>query len=163
MIFVTLGSQKFQFSRLLKYVDDLMDDGVITEDVFAQTCVSDYVPKNYKHSSFIDKDAFNRCMDESRIIITHGGTATIINAIKLGKKVIAVPRLEAYNEHVDDHQVQIVNKFDGMGLIYACNSYEDIKHALSKMQSNSFNTYTSNTDILIDDLDNYIETIAKGR
>lgn len=29
MIFITLGSQKFQFDRLLKAIDDLIEKGVI--------------------------------------------------------------------------------------------------------------------------------------
>ena len=39
MIFITLGSQKFQFNRLLKKVDDLIESGVIKEEVFAQRCL----------------------------------------------------------------------------------------------------------------------------
>ena len=31
MIFVTLGSQKFQFNRLLKKIDELVAKGVITD------------------------------------------------------------------------------------------------------------------------------------
>lgn len=37
MIFITLGSQKFQFNRLLKAVDDLIENGIIQDEVFAQT------------------------------------------------------------------------------------------------------------------------------
>ena len=49
MIFVTLGSQKFQFNRLLIEIDKLVDEGKITEEVFAQIGYSDYKPKNYKY------------------------------------------------------------------------------------------------------------------
>lgn len=36
-IFITLGSQKFQFNRLLKAVDELCEKGTVdAEDVFAQ-------------------------------------------------------------------------------------------------------------------------------
>ena len=48
MIFITLGSQKFQFNRLLIEVDKLIVDGKITEEVFAQIGYSDYKPQNYK-------------------------------------------------------------------------------------------------------------------
>ena len=47
MIFITLGSQKFQFDRLLKEVDRLIADGVIQEKVFAQIGASEYLPQNY--------------------------------------------------------------------------------------------------------------------
>lgn len=36
MIFITLGSQKFQFNRLLKAVDELVAAGKIKDEVFAQ-------------------------------------------------------------------------------------------------------------------------------
>ena len=49
MIFVTVGSQKFQFNRLLKKIDELIDAGIIKDKVFAQTGASDYIPKNYQY------------------------------------------------------------------------------------------------------------------
>lgn len=36
MIYVAVGTQKFQFNRLLRNVDDLIESGVISEPVFAQ-------------------------------------------------------------------------------------------------------------------------------
>ena len=46
-IFITLGSQKFQFNRLLEAVDELCEKGTVdAEDVFAQIGYSDYFPKN---------------------------------------------------------------------------------------------------------------------
>ena len=46
MIFVTLGSQKFQFNRILMEIDQLIEDKYLTENVFAQTGYSDYEPKH---------------------------------------------------------------------------------------------------------------------
>lgn len=52
-IFITLGSQKFQFNRLLKAVDELCEKGTVdAEDVFAQIGYSDYLPKNFSYASF---------------------------------------------------------------------------------------------------------------
>lgn len=161
MIFVTLGSQKFQFNRLLKYIDKLVEEGTIAEDIFAQICVSDYTPKNYDYKPFINGDEFIKYMKESDVIITHGGTATIINAIKLGKKVIAMPRLAKHGEHVDDHQIQIIDRFSGMNLIYACHDYDELKNAFIKINSVDFKTYQSNTHNFISDLDNYISNTVK--
>ena len=52
MIFITVGSQKFQFNRLLKQVDMLIDKGIIKKEVFAQIGSSDYKPHNYKYKDF---------------------------------------------------------------------------------------------------------------
>ena len=52
-IFITLGSQKFQFNRLLKAIDELCEKGTVdAEDVFAQIGYSDYLPKNFSNKSF---------------------------------------------------------------------------------------------------------------
>ena len=46
MIFVVLGTQKFQCNRLLKTVDELVGNGTIKEEVFAQKGYIDYKPTN---------------------------------------------------------------------------------------------------------------------
>ena len=120
MIFITLGSQKFQFNRLLIEIDRLVEEGKITEELFAQIGYSDYEPKNYEYKKFLDRDEFSYIMDKCDKVITHGGTGAIIGAVKKGKKVIAIPRLAKYGEHVDDHQLQIVKQFNEMGFIGVC-------------------------------------------
>ena len=104
MIFVTLGSQKFQFNRLLQAIDRIIESGELKGEVFAQTGHSDYVPRHYTYRDFLDREAFANEMSRCDLVITHGGTGAIIGAIKSGKKVIAVPRMAKYGEHVDDHQ-----------------------------------------------------------
>ena len=42
MIFVTVGTHEQPFNRLVKAVDELKRDGVITEDVIMQTGFSTY-------------------------------------------------------------------------------------------------------------------------
>lgn len=152
MIFVTLGSQKFQFNRLLEAVDKLQID----EMIFAQVGYSDYKPQNYKYKKFMDRDEFENIMDNADIVITHGGTGVIIEAVKKKKKVIAVPRLEKYGEHVDDHQVQLIGQFKKLNLIYACEDM-DIKNALDVVKKTEYNEYKSNTDKIISSLENFIE------
>lgn len=45
MIFVTVGTHEQPFNRLVKTVDELIKDGVITEHVIMQTGFSTYEPK----------------------------------------------------------------------------------------------------------------------
>lgn len=117
MIFITLGSQKFQFNRLLKAIDKLVEQEKIKEEVFAQIGYSDYQPINYKYKQFLDRDEFADMEEKADIVITHGGTGAIIGAVKKGKKVIAVPRLAKYGEHVDNHQLQLLKEFEDMNII----------------------------------------------
>lgn len=157
MIFVTLGSQKFQFNRLLKAVDELLAAGQIKDEVFAQIGYSDYTPENYKYERFIDREKFSQVMDKAEIVITHGGTGAIIGAVKKGKKVIAVPRLAKYGEHVDNHQLQLVEQFSELNLIYECQDCAKLAEAIQIVKGTTYNQYKSNTNVIIDDIIKFIE------
>ena len=163
MVFVTLGSQKFQFNRLLKKIDELITQGIIKEKVFAQIGASDYQPKNYSFERFLDRDAFSQKISECNVVITHGGTGVIIGAVKKGKKVIAVPRLAQYDEHVDDHQLQLLHQFDELGIILACYDLEEIGAMYQSLEHIELKPYKSNTDAIVSSIDEFIQSVAKEK
>lgn len=159
MIFVTLGSQKFQFNRLLKEIDNLLDKDIIQEEVFAQIGYSDYIPQNYKFKDFLNRDEFSEIMNKCDKVITHGGTGAIIGAIKKNKKVIAIPRNMNFNEHVDNHQYEIVNEFTNMNLILGVNKVENLSEAIKTVDKINFKEYKSNTKVIVDNIDKFISKI----
>ena len=156
MIFITLGSQKFQFNRILIAVDNLIEKGIITDTVFAQIGNSDYEPKNYSFKRFLNREEFAQKQAECDIVITHGGTGAIIGAVRKGKKVIAVPRLAKYGEHVDDHQLQLLHQFDDMNIIEPCYEIEHLEEAFRNLSVHEYNAYRSNTDAVIGTIDKFI-------
>jgi len=160
MIFVTVGSQKFQFNRLLKKVDELIENGVIKDEVFAQIGVSDYKPKNYKHVDFTTREEFAENLDKCDLLITHAGTGVIVTALKKGKKVIAIPRLAKFNEHVDDHQIQLVKQFNELNLIEPCYDIDTIDVSLKNIEKKEYGQYQSNSGI-ITGIENYIREGTK--
>ena len=159
MIFVSVGSQKFQFDRLLQTLDKLIEENIIREPVMAQIGVSQYVPKHYSYVPFMDREEFARQVDTCDLMITHGGTGAIIGAVKKGKKVIAVPRLAQYGEHVDDHQLQLIHQFDDLNLICPCYDLKDLGECCCKIGSMKFKSYVSNTKKILDSIEDYLESI----
>lgn len=159
MIFITLGSQKFQFNRLLEKLDEMVGSGVISDEIFAQIGYSDYKPLKYEYTNFLDRDEFIKRMNQANIVITHGGTGAIVSAVKKGKKTIAVPRLAKYGEHVDDHQLQIIKQFDDLGLICACEDVAFLEKSINIVKHTHYKSYRSNTKRIIESIDNYLESI----
>ena len=76
MIFVTTGSQKFQFNRLLQKIDLLIEEGMIREKVFAQIGVSDYQPKHYEYCRFLDREGFTGKLLAQFTVIIEDSTCT---------------------------------------------------------------------------------------
>ena len=163
MIFVTLGSQKFQFDRLLRKIDELIDQGIITDEVFAQIGASGYSPQNFEYTRFMDRGEFADCIENASLIITHGGTGVIIGAVKKGKKVIAVPRLAQFGEHVDDHQLQLLQQFDDLGIICSCYDVEKLDESIREVQNKIYKPYVSNTQAIIDSIEEFLDETEKNR
>ena len=156
MIFITLGSQKFQFDRLLRAVDDLIEQGKITDEVFAQRGYSGYVPQYFSFKDFLSREEFKATMKKADLVLSHGGTGAIIGAVKQGKKVIAVPRLARYGEHVDDHQIQLLEQFENMDIIEVCYELDKLGETIEKTRKRTYQSYTSNTDKIINSIEAFI-------
>lgn len=125
-IFVTVGSSKKQFNRLLMAVDELKTD----YEIFGQIGVSDYSPK-FKHKRWLSENDMQKNYEESEIVICHAGTASIENALTNGCKVIAMARLKKYGEHVDNHQLDILNKFKNLDVIKTFNDVTELRYAIN--------------------------------
>lgn len=156
-IFVAVGTQKFQFNRLIKAVDDYV--AISGEKAFGQIGKSAYIPKNYEYKEFLSKEEFAENLIQCDIVITHSGVATIIESLKLGKPVIVIPRLKKYGEHVDDHQIQIAESFDENGLVSMCLDLEKLGDALGIVKNKKFKQYTSQRLKMIRTIEEYIESI----
>ena len=88
--------------------------------------------ENIKISKYLDETEYMECMKKARVIITHAGVGTIIQGLKLNKKMIVAPRLKQYKEHVKDHQIQIVDTFEKEGYILALRDFNKLQELLNK-------------------------------
>lgn len=106
MIFVTVGTHEQPFNRLIKKVDDLVADGSIKDEVIMQTGFSTYKPEHCKWQKMMSYDEMQQNLKDARIVITHGGPSSFIEALQFEKIPIVVPRQEKFHEHVNNHQVE---------------------------------------------------------
>ncbi|KRD84527.1 hypothetical protein ASE51_17645 [Bacillus sp. Root147] len=157
MIFVTLGTQKFQLNRLLKEIDKLVGNGEIEQSISSQVGHSDYSPQNFSVKKFLNEEQFNNCIANADIVIAHGGTSSIVKSLKLNKKTIVVPRRSEYGEHVDNHQEEIVGYFENIGSILVVRDIESLNSAIKKCELWNPNFIDwSKQNNLIGDIKHYI-------
>lgn len=158
MIFVCVGSREYQFNRLLKKIDELIEDKIITDHVFAQIGQSTYLPKNYTYEKFLSSKEFQKKQSEADLIISHAGTGALMSALKLGKKVIAVPRLKKYDEHIDNHQLQIASVLDESNYLKTVTNLDKLNEVIKMLEKeNSIEKYDKKSEIV-----NLIETYLQN-
>jgi UDP-N-acetylglucosamine transferase subunit ALG13 len=138
MIFVTVGTHEQPFDRLIKKVDELVENKKIRDKVIAQIGYCKYIPKNFDYFRFADFKKMEKILNSSRIVITHGGIGSIFLALRKGKKVIVVPRMRKFGEHSDDHQIQVAKELEKQGMIIATYDIEDLEEAIKKSKNFSF-------------------------
>ncbi len=157
MIFVTLGTQDKTFERLLKAIDKSIEKGEIKEKVIVQAGNTKYESKNMEILDLISPDKFQQLVDECDLLITHGGVGSILSAVKQGKKIIAAPRLKKYNEHVNDHQKQIIKEFAKDGYIIELEDMDKLGEALQKAKKFKPKKFKSHTKEMINLVEDIIE------
>lgn len=157
MIFVCVGSREYQFNRLLKKIDELIDNGDLIDDVFAQIGQSTYEPVNYKYTQFLTQKEFRTYQQKADLIISHGGTGALINALKLGKQVIAVPRLARFGEHIDDHQIQVASVLEKEGYLINVLDIDDLNSAINHLKKNPIKKKYSRPSNVINIIQNFID------
>ncbi len=133
MIFVTVGTHNQDFSRLLKKIDEIA--GKVDERVVIQTGHAKYMPNNAEHFAFGSRKKLERLNKEARIIITHGGAGSIIFALQFHKPTVVVPRLKRYNEHINDHQLELTKELEEGGKIVGVYDREDLGKRIEEVDS----------------------------
>lgn len=156
MILVLLGTQNNSFHRLLEEVQKCIDKGTIKDKVVVQAGSTKFESDDMEIFNLIEQNKFNELIEQANIIITHGGVGSIVTAVKLGKKVIAVPRLRKYGEHVNDHQIQIVETFSKQGFIKGIKDISELKETLKNIDTFTPNKLESNTENIVNIIRQFI-------
>lgn len=112
MIFVTVGTHEQPFDRLLKWIDKMVEEEIIKEKVIIQKGYTDYEPQKCESYKLIGYEDMQKYIAEARIVVTHGGPASFIAPLSIGKIPVVVPRQKDYNEHVNNHQLEFANEVE---------------------------------------------------
>ena len=156
MILVLLGTQNNSFHRLLEEIEKNIKDGTIKEEVIVQAGYTKFQSHKMRIIDLISKEQLEKFQDETELLITHAGVGSIISSIEKGKKVIAVPRMHEYGEHVNNHQKEIVKDFNDKGYIIGVEKVEDLKQAIIKSKDFEPKKYQPNNEKMLKIIEEFI-------
>ena len=131
LLFATVGAT-LPFDRLVQSVGRLKDEGAIPESVIVQTGIGGAVPAGMEVVETLGFDQVREILERCSIVVCHGGTGSLITALRAGCHVIALPRLPELHEHYDNHQSEITEAFAKRGLIQVAKTEDALREALAK-------------------------------
>lgn len=120
MIFITVGTTPFPLLRMNEVLEYLLKTRRKSEKIIYQhgnTPIGS-VAKNIELYPSLPFDKIQEYIKSARIIVCHGGPATIYQCLYAGKKPFVLPREKKFREHVNDHQIVFTDFLTNQNLIY---------------------------------------------
>lgn len=141
--FVSLGNNKKNFSRILNFVENNYYE--LSKPIILQLGHTSFKSKfEFKKFKFLNQEDFSKIISKAKILIIHGGAGTIIKSLQQNKKPFVMPRLMKFNEHINDHQLELCNELYKENKIFLIN--EDSKISNLKFE-NTKSDYRNNLNL----------------
>lgn len=113
MIFVTVGNDFRAFDRLLRKMDEIAPH--LPAEVVIQRGYSRYLPRNTENFDFVPMKKAMGYIQKSKLVVSHAGIGTIILCREYGIPILILPRRRSYEEHMNDHQLEIAKALEKRG------------------------------------------------
>jgi UDP-N-acetylglucosamine transferase subunit ALG13 len=113
MIFVTVGNDFRSFDRLLKKMDEIAP--FLPDEVVIQRGYSRYRPLNTDSFDFVPMEKAIEYLRGARLVVSHAGIGTIMLCKEYGIPILILPRRKRYQEHMNDHQMEIARELEKRG------------------------------------------------
>jgi beta-1,4-N-acetylglucosaminyltransferase len=126
---------------------------------------SNYVPQNMKWFDYVPYEESLEYFRKAQLVIGHCGTGTIINALSFGKPLIVIPRLLKFNEHADDHQLEIAAQLEQSRIARVVYDVEDlesvIRNTLEEVHDSDKDFFSVHRKNLIREMKRFLTNISR--
>lgn len=160
LLFATVGAT-LGFPRLVDSVLKLKASGRLPERVILQIGDVDPpadVPEGVEIRKAIPFDEVQAILNDAAFVVCHGGTGSLITALRAGCRTIAMPRRFSLGEHYDDHQEEITAAFAARGLVELALDTDDLGDCVERARARPPVMATTDPQALID----YLKTRLSG-
>lgn len=134
MIFVTLGTWEMPFARPLLEIEQAAAAGLLSEPVIVQSGKTPYESQRLTLVPFFDKQEMDQMYERASLLICQAGVGSIMLGLRKRKKVIAIARRRKFDEHIDDHQLEILEVFAKAGTILPWDGAGDLPDVLRQAE-----------------------------
>lgn len=135
MTFVVLGTWDMPFVRPLREIEKAASAGLLPEPIIVQSGHTRYTSGRLQFVPFFGSEELESMYETATLVICQAGVGSIMLGLRKHKKVIAIARLSRFDEHIDDHQLEILELFSQLGAVLAWRGAGDLPEVLRRAGS----------------------------
>lgn len=135
MIFVTVGTEKSPFDRLMHWIEVLQESKMIDEEIVIQYGNCTVLPEGVGTYRFLEKVQHQELISQARLVISDCGKESFL-LDSYNKPYILVPRFSKFQEYPDNHQVDLAMSVEKINIPVAW-SIGDLIHFISNSPQKS--------------------------
>jgi UDP-N-acetylglucosamine transferase subunit ALG13 len=132
LVFVTVGTDHHPFDRLCGWADAWVAGGRHPEVAWFVQSGTSQAPAVAPWRDYIRYGEMCDYMARAVAVVCHGGPATIMDARRLGRVPIVVPRSADLGEHVDNHQQRFARRMAELGEIHLARTQDEMFELVEK-------------------------------
>jgi UDP-N-acetylglucosamine transferase subunit ALG13 len=119
LVLVTVGTDAFQFNRLMSWVDAWAERPHRPRARLVVQSGASTPPRHVPSRPFLSHPEYRSVLERAAVVVCHGSGPSALEALAQGTIPIVVPRRRALREAVDDHQVAFASRLarDGHALV----------------------------------------------
>jgi UDP-N-acetylglucosamine transferase subunit ALG13 len=125
---VSVGNAHQHFTRLVDGVIAIAEH--LPQPVIVQHGHTPCSSGRIRSISFLAMDDFEHILSAASLLIVHAGCGALINAVRNGLTPVVMARRKRFKEHIDDHQVEIVDQLVAQDKIVRADSADDLLDAV---------------------------------
>jgi UDP-N-acetylglucosamine transferase subunit ALG13 len=163
MIFVVLGTWEMPFTRPLVQIEEAVRQGLIARPVMVQSGRTSYESPDLNLVPFFGRVELEQMYDQAALVICQAGVGSIMLGLRKQKKVIAIARLSKFDEHIDDHQLEILDVFAKAGAVLPWKGDGDLPEVLKRADSFISAGYAFSEEKISRSILDYMDANVKGR
>lgn len=159
LVFATVGAT-LPFKRLCDMVAQAKAEGLLPQEVILQTGTKAEPVPACEGMTIVETLPFDEIQDiltRAQLVICHGGTGSILTALRKNCHVIVVPRRFELGEHYDNHQAEITESFRDRGLLQQADDVEELRARLEALPEREVMPVTTDYSELMGELDAIVE------
>jgi UDP-N-acetylglucosamine transferase subunit ALG13 len=123
VILAVLGTHDQPFPRAARLAASLALGG--ERLVVQHGCTSPVADVRARWIAWATRADLDELIRDARVVVVHGGSGCIFQALRAGARPVVVPRLARFGEHVDDHQLQLGARLERDGHVVVWRDADD--------------------------------------